>query len=68
MPHVSPEELPHDFGWIDGSPDPRDKRISELEIMLRRVLKDAHQMIGEGYRTHVQMMLYAEADRLLMQS
>lgn len=30
----SPADLPADFGHIDGNPDPRDKRLAELEAAL----------------------------------
>lgn len=33
----SADDLPDDFGHIDGHPDPRDKRISDLEARLSAV-------------------------------
>lgn len=44
-----------------------DARIAELEAMIRRLVDDAHRMhmIGPGYRDQAQMMLYAEAKKLI---
>ena len=37
MTHVQPEDLPPDFGHVDGMPDPRDRRIAELEDALCKI-------------------------------
>lgn len=40
-------------------------RIPELELMLRRLIEDAHKIIRTGYRSREQATLYAEAEELL---
>jgi hypothetical protein len=50
---------------LNNIPYKERKRVAELETMLARVMHDGRGMIGSGYRTHAQMMLYAEATQLL---
>lgn len=43
----SAEDLPADFGHVDGVPDPRDKRIAELEVALLPFADMAESYEGE---------------------
>jgi hypothetical protein len=48
----------------------KDRRIAELEMMILRLIEDAHRMhmIGPGYKDQGQAMLYAEAQKLIGRS
>lgn len=48
----SADDLPADFGHVDGMPDPRDKQIADLEAALRQIAKMKSEPIGDtGFAT-----------------